>query len=445
MLSVARRSAIPGRDLRLDFFRGLALWLVFLDHIPSNVVSWITIRNYGLSDASEIFIFISGYTASLVYGRAMQQHGFVIAAARILRRCWQIYVAHLFLFVFYIAEITNAASRFHEPLFAEETHVLAFLQHPDATIVQALLLKFKPVNLDVLPIYILFLLAFPAVLWLLRRNLALPLAASAVLYALTWMFQWNLPAYPAGEWFFNPFAWQLLFVFGAWCAAGGAEYLQALMRSRITVVLAVSYLLFGFLLAGSWHWHWMVRIEPDWLIRLVVAHPIDKTNLHALRLLHFLALALLVLRVFPRHWPVLTSPALRPAIVCGRHSLETFCLGTFLAFAGHFAIVEIAHGIGAQIVISSLGIALMVGLAGLIDWYQATEASARHAPPGVAPANPRRERPARSVAMVLFHRIRKTAGASSRSRTMNIRLGIPNYSAALSRFAGRPFSSRDRR
>src|SRR6266849_8971908 len=157
---------------------------------------------------------IPGYTASLVYGRAMQQHGFVIAAARILRRCWQIYVAHLFLFVFYIAEITNAASRFHEPLFAEETHVLAFLQHPDATIVQALLLKFKPVNLDVLPIYILFLLAFPAVLWLLRRNLALPLAASAVLYALTWMFQWNLPAYPAGEWFFNPFAWQLLFVFG---------------------------------------------------------------------------------------------------------------------------------------------------------------------------------------------------------------------------------------
>ena len=144
----------------------------------------------------------------------------------------------------------------------------------------------------------------------------------------------------------------------------------------------------------------------DWLIRLVVAHPIDKTNLHALRLLHFLALALLVLRVFPRHWPVLTSPALRPAILCGRHSLETFCLGTFLAFAGHFAIVEIAHGIGAQIVISSLGIALMVGLAGLIDWYQAAEASARHAPLGVAPANPRRERPAQSVAMVLFHRIR---------------------------------------
>src|SRR5260370_6571455 len=138
-----------------------------------------------------------------------------------------------------MAECAEGASWFDERLVAEETDVLAFLRHPDATIVQALLLKFKPVNLDVLPIYILFLLAFPAVLWLLRRNLALPLAASAVLYALTWMFQWNLPAYPAGEWFFNPFAWQLLFVFGAWCAAGGAEYLQALMRSRSTEVLAV--------------------------------------------------------------------------------------------------------------------------------------------------------------------------------------------------------------
>jgi hypothetical protein len=404
MPSVPQRSATPERDLRLDLFRGLALWLIFLDHIPSNIVSWITIRNYGLSDASELFVFISGYTASLVYGRAMQQHGFVIAAARILRRCWQIYVAHLFLFVIYMAEITNAASRFDEPLFAEEAHVLGFLQHPDATIIQALLLKFKPVNLDVLPVYILFLLVLPLVLWLLRRNLMLPLALSAVLYALTWIFHWNLPAYPEGEWYFNPFAWQLLFVLGAWCAAGGAERLEFLMRSRLAAILAMSYLLFGFLLAGSWHWHWIARIEPNWLIRLVLEHPIDKTSLHILRLVHFLALALVVLRLFPRSWP--TLPALRPAILCGQHSLEIFCFGIFLSFAAHFTIVEISHGIGAQILVSILGIALMVGLAGLITWYQAVEASERHVVAAVAPANPRRERAAQPVAMALFHRSR---------------------------------------
>src|SRR5450759_3054411 len=79
------------RDLRLDLFRGIALWLIFLDHIPSNAVSWITIRNYGFSDATEIFVFISGYTAAFVYGRAMREHGFIVAGARVLKRAWQIY------------------------------------------------------------------------------------------------------------------------------------------------------------------------------------------------------------------------------------------------------------------------------------------------------------------------------------------------------------------
>jgi hypothetical protein len=60
------------RDLRLDLFRGVALWLIFLDHIPENIVNWFTIRNYGFSDATEIFIFISGYTAAFVYGRTMR-------------------------------------------------------------------------------------------------------------------------------------------------------------------------------------------------------------------------------------------------------------------------------------------------------------------------------------------------------------------------------------
>src|SRR5262249_29515635 len=103
------RKVVPAvahrRDLRLDVFRGLALWLIFLDHIPSNAVSWVTIRNYGFSDATEIFVFISGYTAAFVYGRAMQERGFVLATARVMRRACQIYAAHIFLFMIYMAEI----------------------------------------------------------------------------------------------------------------------------------------------------------------------------------------------------------------------------------------------------------------------------------------------------------------------------------------------------
>ena len=103
---------VTGRDLRLDLFRGLALWLIFIDHIPSNLVAWATLRNYGFSDATEIFVFVSGYTAAFVYGRAMLERGPLIASARILRRVWQIYVAHVFLFAIYIAEISYVASSF---------------------------------------------------------------------------------------------------------------------------------------------------------------------------------------------------------------------------------------------------------------------------------------------------------------------------------------------
>jgi hypothetical protein len=254
MASISQPQAAGGeRDLRLDLFRGVALWLIFLDHIPENIVSWITIRNYGFSDATEIFIFISGYTAAFVYGRAMRQRGFVLASARILRRAWQIYVAHIFLFTIFMAEIAYVAATFENPLYAEEMKILDFLKQPDITIFQALLLKFKPVNMDVLPLYIVLLLLFPPALFLLLRRPNVALTASAVLYAATWKFDFNLPAYPAGVWFFNPFAWQLLFVFGAWCALGGAEKLGGVLRSPIVVAIAIAYLLFAFFITLTWH------------------------------------------------------------------------------------------------------------------------------------------------------------------------------------------------
>jgi hypothetical protein len=359
-----------GRDLRLDLFRGIALWLIFLDHIPSNVVSWITIRNYGFSDATEIFIFISGYTAAFVYGRAMHERGFVVAGARILRRAWQIYVAHIFLFAIYMAEISYVATSFDNPLYAEEMNILDFLKQPDMTIVQALLLKFKPVNMDVLPLYIILLILFPPILWLLQRGPTLALGASLVLYVLAWQFDWNLPAFPDGSWYFNPFAWQLLFVFGAWCALGGAERLAPVLRWPATLVVAILYLGFAFVIAMSWYLPEQ-SIVPHWLENLI--YPIDKTNLDVLRFAHFLALAVLTVRFVPRTWPMLNSPILYPAILCGQHSLEIFCLGVFLAFAGHFALVDISGAFWMQVVISLTGIVAMIAAAALITWYKDLE------------------------------------------------------------------------
>src|SRR6476620_5468812 len=106
---------LPGageRELRLDLFRGLALWLIFIDHLPQNLLTWLTLRNYGFSDATEIFIFSLAVPAALVYGRAMRDRGFVVAAARILRWVWQIYVAHILLFTIFLAAISYVASSF---------------------------------------------------------------------------------------------------------------------------------------------------------------------------------------------------------------------------------------------------------------------------------------------------------------------------------------------
>jgi len=378
-------AALPSfaeRDLRLDLFRGVALWLIFLDHIPQNVVNWFTIRNYGFSDATEIFIFISGYTAAFVYGRAMRERGIIIASARVLRRAWQIYVAHIFLFTIFMAEIAYVAATFDNPLYAEEMNILNFLKQPDITIFQALLLKFKPVNMDVLPLYIVLLLLFPPMLWLLLRQPAFALAGSALVYVLAWNFDWNLPAYPNGVWFFNPFAWQLLFVFGAWCALGGAQRLSGVLRSRIVLGVALAYLLFAFAITLTWYVEPLARFVPTWLSAWM--YPIDKTNLDVLRFAHFLALAAVTVRFVPRDWPALKSPYLAPAIRCGQHSLEIFCLGVFLAFAGQFIISEWSGGPLIQIVISLIGILIMIATANLISWYKTMEgrgSTARAKPP----------------------------------------------------------------
>ncbi|HKS21095.1 MAG TPA: OpgC domain-containing protein [Bradyrhizobium sp.] len=356
------------RELRLDLFRGLALWLIFIDHLPPNILTWFTIRNYGFSDATEIFIFISGYTAAFVYGRAMLEAGVVVATARILRRVWQIYVAHVFLFTIFLAEISYVATSFENPLYSEEMGIMDFLKHPDVTIIQALLLRFRPVNMDVLPLYIVLMLFLPLILWLMKWKADLTLALSAVLYALTWHYDWYLSAYPNGFWAFNPFAWQLLFVFGAWCALGGAKRMSRILSSPVTLWLALAYLAGAFFVTMTWYFpqlsYLMPRRVEQWM------YPINKTDLDVLRFAHFLALAAITVRFLPRDWPGLKSIWLRPLILCGQHSLEIFCLGVFLAFAGHFVLAEISGGAMLHLLISLAGILIMSGMAWLISWYK---------------------------------------------------------------------------
>jgi len=360
----------PGRDLRLDFFRGLALWFIFLDHIPTNIVSWVTVRNYGFSDATEIFVFISGYTAVIAYSRMMLKDGWPRAAARIYRRVWQLYVAHILLFVAFTAQIAYVSIARDTPQLIEEMQLMGLGQNPYQAILEAALLKFRPVNLDVLPLYIVLLAAFPIALPALLRWPWAVILVSICLYAVTSHYDWNLPGYPDDKvWFFNPMAWQVIFYSGA-ALAVVAPRLAILDRwGGIVTFLAVFYLLFAAFIALSWHYNSLERLIPDWFARQI--YPIDKTNLDILRFVHFLALAWVV-RVLVRpnarvlHWKVF-----EPIRRCGEHSLPIFCLGTFLAVTAQIIVARYEDSIVSQLVVSLAGIILMSLFAYAANWFKA--------------------------------------------------------------------------
>ena len=356
------------RELRIDLFRGLALWLIFIDHVSPDVLDRFTIRSYGFSDAAEIFIFISGYTAAFVYGRAMIESGFLVATARIMRRVWQIYMAHVFLVTIFLAEIAWVATSVGNPRYLEEMGVTDFLQHPGNALLQTLLLRFRPLNIDVLPLYVVLMFFLPVILWMMKWRPNVTLGLSVLLYALTWYFDWYLSAYPSGFWAFNPFAWQLLFVFGAWCALGGAKRMSRILASKITMGIAFAYLLFAFSITMTWYFPKLTFLVPHRLGHWM--YPIDKTDLDVLRFAHFLALAAITVRFLPKDWPGLKSPWLRPLILCGQHSLEIFCLGVFLAFAGYFILAEVSGGAAMHFAISISGIVIMSCAAWLFSWYK---------------------------------------------------------------------------
>ncbi len=354
------------RDLRLDLFRGMGLWMIFLDHIPHDVVAWLTLRNYGFSDAAEFFVFISGYLAGYIYGPIVRGGQFLAATKRLAMRAWQMYVAHIMLFLLFTAQIARTVRKFDNPMYEDEFNVHNFLQHPDVLIGQALSLRYKPVNLDVLPLYISLVLASPLILWCLVRRPNWTLAASAVLYVLARWFDWNLASYPPGTtWYFNPFAWQLMFVFAAWCGVGGVAKLQFVIQSRVALVVAVAWIVFAFLIVMTWHSAFLESLVPKWMIKAI--YPIDKTDLDMLRFTHFLALALVVTRYLPRNWAPLTSKWLRPLILCGQHSLPIFCFGVFLSFGAHWILMQYTRGVWEQLVVSGAGILIMIAAAWLLD------------------------------------------------------------------------------
>ncbi len=349
-----------GRDLRIDACRGIALCWIFLDHVPNNIGSWLTLRNYGFSDAAEVFIFVSGVTCALAYGKALRFEGWTGVIRRTLRRSWDIYVAFLLL-TLACAILVHIAGGGR---LAHESNTRILLDHPGATLAHAAILQYRPVNTDVLPVFVLLHLSFAPLLWLLLRVPNVTLGASLALYALVHVFGWSVPAWPNSHWGFNPLAWQVLVVLGAWWIIAG-KIVRPWVRSRTALALAVLYLLLSLVVVLSWRIKPLEALIPQALLQLL--YPLHKSNLDPLRLLHFLAIAVLATWFVPRDWRGLMTPVMRGAIRCGQNSLPIYCLGVLLAFASHMALLDISDGLAMQIALSLGGIGAMIATAALLS------------------------------------------------------------------------------
>ena len=356
-------------DLRLRLLLGIAAWFLFVDHVPHNAVSSLTLRNFGFSGATDLFVFVGGYTAAILYGKMMLERGFVVAATRLFRRVWQLYAAYVALFVIYIDLIGYVARKSAAPAIISEFNVTGIVDHTIRTLIYGLLLQAKPLNLDVLQLYIVLMAFFPIVLAGMLRRPNVTLAGSAALYLAARVYDWNLTSFPDGRWYFNPFCWQFLFVLGAWFALSGARQMRAIRSLQDISALRIAallYLLFALVVTAAGKFPLLAEFVPEPVLHTFL--PNDKENIAPYRVIHFLALAFLLTLVVPRDWRGFGWGILQPVIKCGEEWLPVFCAGVFLSFAAHFVLITGPDSLAMHVLVSISGISIMTAVAYYASW-----------------------------------------------------------------------------
>jgi hypothetical protein len=357
----------PGRDLRVDFLRGLALWFIFIDHTPGNLLGDFTLRNVAFSDATEAFVLLAGFAAGIAYGRTMEREGWLHAAARVMGRAGTLYVAHIFLFVVFTAQVGYSAAALDQAAYLDELQLDPFTQAPYRALLEALLLRFQPAFLDILPLYIallaLFALCLPAI-----RHPGWMLAGSAALYGAARAFDLSPTLWTGADWYFNPLAWQLLFAIGVWLGRADPDALRRRFPwNRWLAALALLLLAAGAaaLLLGRFGTAQGIEL-PEWLGAGLAG--IDKASLHPARLASVLLLCWLIAQLLPAGAGWLNGRLAGLFILMGQQSLPVFCAGIALSFLGRLAL-EVSAGPAMQIAVNLLGLAASVGIGALAAWY----------------------------------------------------------------------------
>lgn len=377
----AQRST--GRDPRLDFFRGVAMLIIFIAHVPNNrFANWIPAR-FGFSDAAEMFVFLSGMAAAIAFAGTYGRAGFGIGTARIAFRCLQLYVAHLAMF-FLIAAICAFAnaSLTDSPDYIGKLNLWRFFNHTPDALVDLFTLTYVPNYFDIIPMYMGVLALVPVVMALSKVHRLAPPAFCTGLYAAMWIFDLHFLADSTIDrgWFFNPFGWQLLF-FTGFCL--GTGWLKAPRYTPWLMALCVAYVLLAVPLA-----HWPIWREYESLKELRgVLKPfwIDKTNFGLMRWLHFLSLAYITVHLIDGrvHWLQMRWAA--PIVKTGQNALPVFFLSMTLSYVAGMVLDQTGRSGTTFTLVNLGGLGVLILAAYVFGWFKSTPWK-RRATPAVTPA-----------------------------------------------------------
>jgi hypothetical protein len=355
------------RDLRLDFFRGVALLLIFIAHVPNNWLAEYRPGAFGFSDSADIFVFVSGYAAALVYGRAFKRAGFWPATARVIKRCGQLYTGHLGLF-FTIAAFCVLGNRIL-PTDVDYIRLLNlhfFFDESEKALLGLFTLTYVPNYFDILPMYIVELAMLPLIMLLARVHPRLAMAACLALYIAVPLFRLELPAEIAFKrpWFFNPFAWQLLFYSGFALGAGWIKPLR--IRGWLTAACV------AYVIASIPFSHYPTYSKFAWLSQL--HKPLEilatKTNLGVLRWLHFVCLAYLMVVLFKGREQSLHGRPAAPFVKTGQQALPVFLSGMALSFIAGMALDLWGRTVFSVVMVNAAGIIFLILEAYVLAWFK---------------------------------------------------------------------------
>ncbi|WBL33377.1 OpgC domain-containing protein [Sinirhodobacter sp. HNIBRBA609] len=364
------------RDPRLDFFRGLSLVMIYLNHVPGTIYEMLTSRNFGHSDAAEAFVFMSGVAAALAYGPKLKDGLNIPAFRKIWGRSWLLYMVHIVTAMLAIAIVATAAKWYGGEALLTRNAFKPLTQDPLAFLIGIATLGHQLGYVNILPMYAALLLAAPFLIRLGQRNPMGLLGFTIGFWVLTGMLRLNLPNYPfEGGWFFNPFAWQLLFSLGILTGLALRKGERFVPVKRGLIWPAVAWLGFcaiwvksDYLMATLGHVSWQLR---QWDVPFFLVD-FDKTFVSGPRLLHILALAYVL--SLPGIVPTIAaSRVMTPVRLMGRHGLPVFAMGTVLAILAQ-AIKEVHPGGFVQDSVLILGgLGLQYGFARTREWLRSTD------------------------------------------------------------------------